>query len=126
MSIKDEIRTAVFSAQAKKKIITFFGKEVELRQMSTGTIMSLKESDDRKSAMVKSIILHCYVPGTNERLFDQTDEDALMDIPFGAEMIKLSEEIGSLSGIDLDMKEDTTVEDEVKNLETAQNDSAST
>ena len=118
-NLRDSIRSGIFSAKPVSDTITIFGNKVEIRQMSTGAIMDLRSDENRKEAMIRSVIGHCYVPGTNEKVFDETDIEALLEVPFSGDMVKLSEAIGKLSGVDLE------IEEMAKNSEDTQTESAS-
>lgn len=113
-SIRDKIRSAVFSTKPESKVVEAFGVQIEVRQMPTGALMDLQSDGDRKGAMVKSIVAHCFVPKTNEKVFDETDLETLLTVPFGRDMVALSQAIGDVSGVDLE------VADAVKNSEATQ------
>ena len=105
-SARDVLRGKLFaSKQFKTKPITLFGAEIEIRQPPLGEILDFKEEDDSKKAVVRSLVRCCYVPGTNERVFEDTDFDAIMKWPFGDELVRVNEAIAELTSIDLQGEE---------------------
>lgn len=104
--MRDDIRTAILTAKPKTKIITVFGIEVELRQSAVGELMADAGTDpevrlDKADAFAHLLIRSCYVPGTNEKVFDEADVDALKQIPFGPELTTLQSAINDLLGVDV-------------------------
>lgn len=97
---RDELRARVFAADNKKpksKTIVFFGVEIELRQ---GTLSSiLAERDNKQAAIVDFLIGNAYVPGTNERAFEEGDAEQFMTMPFGEDFVKVTKALEELSGV---------------------------
>lgn len=83
---RDEVRSKLFSgAQSNRKTetINMFGTQVEVRQPSVGQVLELQGSDDQRSQLVRMMIEYCYVPGTDEKVFEPADEEAIMNWPVG-------------------------------------------
>ncbi len=55
------------------------------------------------------LVRYCYVPGTDERVFDPADVDAILAFPFGPDFVKIQEAITELTGLDM-----TEAEEELK------------
>lgn len=113
MSIRDNIRTEIFKNAKPLSIeMTFFGAEIELKQPSMKAIMDAQSLEDKSLAGAMMVIRYAFVPGTNDRVFDDADIALIQDMPFGSDMALLNENITKLTGID--------IEAEVKNSEGAQ------
>lgn len=88
MSNKSDIRSAIFSSSSfKKKTIEYNGVEIEVRQPSIAVRNEITDrcfeslGEARKfnthTYQVSMIIELCYVPGTNEKIFEKTDFEAI-------------------------------------------------
>lgn len=114
MTKRDDIRKALLDAKPLSRIVTIYGQKVEIRQSRIGAVLSSIEDDtgepkkiSRKMAFAQLLIAHCYVPGTQEKVFDDADQEVLMEMPFGPDTMALQNAIQDLMGIN--------VETEVKN-----------
>ena len=100
------IRSKIFSAQAMKpaSIITQFnGADIEVRQPTVGTILDFRQAEDgdRKQMMIDMFIRYCFVPGTDEAVFEEGDLADLVQMPFGKDYTNLQEVISKLSNVNL-------------------------
>lgn len=85
-SVRDSIRANIFkNHEGKKKVIKLFGQEVELHQPKLRDILSMqKKSEQGLDAVFVSMLVECcYVPGTKEKVFDETDKDLILNLPTG-------------------------------------------
>lgn len=101
---RDSIRTKIFAAENKRfktKEITIFGANVEIRQPSLGMILKVKEDENREKAVIRLLIDFCFVPGTDERVFNPSDSDTLLAMPFGNDLIEVNNAIEELTNIDI-------------------------
>ena len=98
---RDDIRTAILNAKPKKKVIELFGQKVEIRQPRVGDILSITESEDGMDRFMKVMLNYCYVPGTDEKVFEEADRDSLAAVPFGPEFDALNEAISELIEVDV-------------------------
>jgi hypothetical protein len=104
---RDDIRKAILDSKPQTRLIKVFGVEVEMRQSTVKDVLgsvtdrSGQENMDRSEAFAKLIIAHCYVPGTNERVFSEEDVDVLKNMPFGKELNDIQGAINDLMGIDI-------------------------
>lgn len=100
---RDDIRSAIFSSKKfKSELVTIFGAEIEVRQPSLGVV--LEASDDSKStkdSLIDILINYCFVPGTSDHVFEDTDRDGLMKLPAGEDFTRLNEVIARMTGIDI-------------------------
>lgn len=99
---RDQLRSKLLSSHnPKSEILTLFGVEVEFRQPTLDAILSARENDDVKSRTVDMIIQYAYVPGTDERVFEDADREQILRWPFGQDMIKVQQTISKLTGVDV-------------------------
>lgn len=107
---RNAIRAKIFGAKATNKVIDFFGAKVEVRQPAVGDILESTDVNDdvneavgeKTPTMLRAIIRGCYVPGTNDRVFDDADVEGLKTLPFGKELTLLTNTIQELMGVDLE------------------------
>ena len=103
---RDEIRAKALQSQKPKSVeCEFNGITVELRQPTVGEILDAQEETDRKRAITGMMVRYAYVPGTDERVFEMGDLDALMAMPFGEDYLNLNEAINKLTGINVNEAE---------------------
>jgi len=99
---RDEIRARIFSTDMfKREEIEAFGTTIEIRQTTLGRVLELqgKLEKDRTTAIGLSFLEFCYVPGTDERLFDEDDLDGILALPFGKDFQGVQDVINKLMGV---------------------------
>jgi hypothetical protein len=102
VSKRDAIRAAFFNQKIQAKTVTVAGIAMEIRQPAVGDIMMMQVPegmDSRKYAAAKVLCDYCYVPGTDEKVFDQADIESILAVPFSGDWVKLQTEIDSLTDI---------------------------
>ena len=103
-SSRDDIRAAMLGAKPKSAIVEVFGQKVEIRQAKVGEVLGGQEADekiDRATAFAHLLVRFCYVPGTKDRVFDETDIEALKSLPLGEELSKLQAAVNDLMGLNV-------------------------
>ena len=101
-SERSRIRAEFFkSRNFAKEMVTIKGVKMEVRQPSIGDILDFRAEEDRNVALMRMMITYCYIPGTNETIFEDTDFDGIMALPFDESVIALSNAIEKLTGLDL-------------------------
>ena len=105
-SLRNAIRAQIFAARELKKIeVEFFGAQIEMRQMQLSDILTVQNNEDRESGIVDMLIKYAYVPGTDEKVFEDADADAFKKLPFGADFQRLSKAMEELTEVNfLDKK----------------------
>jgi hypothetical protein len=100
---RDQIRQAILDSKPETEKVVFNGVLVELHQPSLEELLNVRAGaeDDNKRAVVSMIITYCYVPGTNMKVFEETDYDSLLSVPFGKGMSTLLEGFTKLTGVDV-------------------------
>lgn len=102
---RDKLRQKVLATVIPlTKTITFFGAEIEIRQITLGDVIrsqkAQQEGADPQAGMVQMLIDYAFVPGTDEHVFELADRDALMEQPFGHDFVRVSEAIAALTTVD--------------------------
>jgi len=102
---RDQLRSGLLgnNIKAKSKVITVFGFEMELKQPTFGDIMDARQIEDTKVQAAHLIINYAYIPGTNERIFEEGDMDAILGWPFSADLMLLQQTIGDLSSLNVEV-----------------------
>jgi hypothetical protein len=106
MSMRDSVRAAIFNSpmnQQKSEAIEFMGAQVEVRQPLVEDIMAASKEED--GGVVMMLVRYTFVPGTNERVFDAEDAEALLKMPFGRDMSRFLEVVKNMTDIDLKVQE---------------------
>jgi hypothetical protein len=103
---RNDVRAKIFAAKKNKsKEVEFFGAVIELRQPTLGDILSARDSDNRQSAVIETLVNYAYIPGTDEKVFEMADAEAFKKMPFGADFIRVSNALEELSEVNfLDKK----------------------
>lgn len=79
---RDLLRSKIFSEKVKVTLIKLDdGQEIEVRQPSVGLLLDVVSIEDLKSRMAQMLIASCFVPGTEQKVFDDADKDILMGLP---------------------------------------------
>jgi hypothetical protein len=109
---KNKIREATVGARKRynSENVEFNGVNIEVRQLSIAdrrdyldkTIDTQNQQADMLKLQVYSIIASCYVPGTNEKIFDETDYSAIANSVTGGFADLCWEAIQRLSNFTVD------------------------
>ena len=102
---RDSVRKAIFSSPRRAQIseqFMFFGALVELRQPTLNDIMHTEAEFDvdpltgevvpksNREELLNAFIKHLYVPGTDEKVFDESDRDELRSFPFNSDVARFN------------------------------------
>jgi hypothetical protein len=104
MTSRTEVRAAIFSAENRKfktEEVTFYGQKLEIRQPSLQQILDSSQTEDRKQAVIDIMVGYCYVPGTEEKVFEASDKDMLLSMPFGDDFLKINQTIEKLTSVNV-------------------------
>lgn len=104
--LRNKLRASILSTEKLKPkaiLVDFFGEQIEVRQPNLQAVLSISSAsaEDRQSAMVDMIIAYAYVPETDERVFEESDREQLLQMPFGSDFTRLQKAISSLSNVDI-------------------------
>jgi hypothetical protein len=93
---RKSIRDKVLTQKPRSVIVTLQdGMQIEVRQLTVGQTIDAANEQDTKKRMATYLALCCYVPGTNETLFDMNDIEALMNLPAGGYYQQLIEAVNT-------------------------------
>lgn len=106
---RKDVRNAILTAKPQVRIVSLFGQEVEVRQPSLQQILDFQSAEDTATASAHMLQKYLYMPGTNEKVFDEADTDAIKQLPFNEDMQNLQDTLNEMIGIK------KMTEDEVKN-----------
>jgi hypothetical protein len=113
MSVRDTIRSKIFASKDfAKEEVDFFGEKLELRQPNLGQVLAVQSDDDRQSAVIDTLIKYAYVPGTEEKVFESGDSAALLELPFGADFVRISTALEKLTSVNFLDKGDISSKDQ--------------
>lgn len=101
-SNRDILRAQIFAAEnckPKSVEVEFFGTTIELRQPNLDTILGFQAGTDRKTQLVDVLLSYAYVPGTNEKVFEEGDRDTLLSMPFNADFRSLIDQVNKLTDL---------------------------
>jgi len=105
---RDSIRAGVFaSRQVKKKVVKFFGCTIEIRQPQLADILQARQEGE-KDGVIGILIDHAYVPGTDQKLFEDTDKAALLQLPFGQDFVDVSSALEELTNVNFPKSAETS------------------
>jgi len=93
-SIRDQLRATIFSstnAEYKRIPYVYKGAQLELKQPNLEQVNQLWQIEGTTARAIYMLIALAYVPGTDIRVFEDTDQDNLIQMPYGAEMVRLTE-----------------------------------
>jgi hypothetical protein len=99
---RDAVRAQIFGgekAKVQKRIISFFGADIELRQPTLGAILAAQKNEDREAAVIDTLIENAFIPGTEIHVFEDTDADQFKAMPFGDDFISVSEAIEEMTSV---------------------------
>jgi len=100
---RDQIRAALIGKKhaPKREAVTLFGVAVELQQPTLASILDARDDADEKTRTADVFIRYAYVPGTDERVFEDGDRDVILNWPFNEELIQVQRVIAKLTGVDI-------------------------
>ncbi len=108
MADRNELRKYLLSSKHfRSERVNLFGQEIELRQPSVKDALALAEAAEGKDNqsslfLIEVLIRYAYVPGTNERVFEEGDREAILQWPVGDWMKEVADKFNSLGTIDLE------------------------
>jgi len=99
-ALRDTLRGKVFAAKRNSKLVPIGTPEeggeqqyIEVMQPRVGDMLDGMEASNSRQRIARMIIDTCYVPGTNEKVFEEADFEGLMDLPADSTYSALMEAI---------------------------------
>ena len=104
---RKELRDALLGNKTKpeSELITVFSMEIELRQPTLAVIMKSRDDLSNEERVADMIVEYAYVPGTDEKVFEKADRQAILQWPFGKDLTELQNAITRLTGLDVEATE---------------------
>ena len=104
---RDSILQGIFSkgSRFKRKRIKFMGEEIDIRQPTLSQIMDVTDNMSDQDRVIATLIEYAYVPGTDEKVFDETHKEMLMGLPFNDDFTEVSNAVVELSTSDAKVAE---------------------
>jgi hypothetical protein len=97
---RDSLREQIFKAKVRKsELVEFFGAPIEIRQPTLGDILEARDNGNSQSAIVGLLVSYAYVPGTDQKVFDAEDGEAIRALPFGPDFLRLNEAMERLTDV---------------------------
>lgn len=105
--VRNALRAALLQAPVlKREAVKLNGVEFELLQPVIEEVMTMWADPSDNRRFVKTLIALAVVPGTEIRVFEDTDEEVLANTPFSAEVTTLQEAVTRLMvGISVEQAE---------------------
>lgn len=99
-TLRDELRAKLLATrEPTSEVIDFFGGQIELRQPTLADILKATASKDQNAAVINTLVNYAYVPGTDERIFEDTDAASLLSLPFGGDFMRVSQALERLTQV---------------------------
>lgn len=97
---RDEARAAIFtSREPQKREVIFNGVKIEIRQPLLSDIIAARDQGDENSAIVNTLVMYAFLPGTDIKVFEPGDAQALLAMPFGASFADASKAITEMTNV---------------------------
>lgn len=100
MSLRDRIRNAVLDSSADDILVEVFGTRIAIRPPEMKELIQYRDWQDDEYLMARAIINNCYVPDSNDKVFEEADLEVLGTLRFSADMKKLTAAINKVLGDD--------------------------
>jgi hypothetical protein len=98
---RDNIRAGVYKGVTlKREKVTINGAEIEIIQPTVEQVMKSTQELDPAKRVVNGIIAYARIPGTDEKVFDDTDAAALLNLPFSQELTEINLAMSRLMGLE--------------------------
>ena len=97
---RGDLRTKIFkSVPPKKKLIEFRGVMIEIRQPKLADILEAQAEPDRTKGVIDTLIRYAYVPGTEEKVFEEADADSFREMAFDKNFIEVNQALEELTDV---------------------------
>ncbi len=103
---RDQLRAQIFKTHKQEsRVVEFFGSKIELRQPSFGDIVKNQDESNKHAVAISILMHHAFVPETLERVFEETDLESLLALPFGPDFVKVVEVFNELTTVNFQKPE---------------------
>jgi hypothetical protein len=97
------LRQKIFSSEKTKRqarTVDFFDTKIEIRQPTLGSLLTAKDLGNSRDAVVRSLIDCAFDPATGQKVFQESDFEAIKDLPWSKDFENISEVLNELTGLD--------------------------
>lgn len=103
LDVRAKLRKEVFSSKyaGKREQVTYHGVELEVRQPSLSMVLGGVD-DIPGNQMLLMIIACCFIPDTNDPLFEVEDMDVLKSQVYDDDFQNLTKTLNGMIGMDLE------------------------
>ena len=110
---RDELRTQLIGNkhEADRKLVTLFGVEIELQQPTLGSMLEARLESDERERAADIFIRYAFVPGTDDRVFEEGDREAILNWPYTKELLEVQKSVMELTGINIQDAEEALIAD---------------
>ncbi len=100
---REQMRDKLLGHAPKPERISLklFGTDLDLVQSTLGSILDIQDMPTGKERAAFMIIQYACMPGTSERVFEEADQEVILNWPFGEDLTEVQEAIAELTGIDI-------------------------
>lgn len=98
------LRSALFNSKNKQlqsRTVEMFGETIEIRQPTLAQITNMGKEDSKIPGLIRMLIEYCYVPGTDDKVFDKADAEQLASMPTGKWLTDVNKAVAELTGVDV-------------------------
>lgn len=97
---RDIIRSAILDSKPTQVLVTAFGVQIEVKAPDLEGLLQYRNVQDDDTIMARQLINTCFVPNTDEKVFDEADVASLMRVKFTPDMKRLVGAINKVLGGD--------------------------
>lgn len=100
---RDQLRAALIGSTpaAERKLIKLFGNQVELVQPPLSEVLVDRGNISNADRLALMVVDYVVIPGTEERVFEDTDITMIKRWPFSRDVKELQDAIIELTGLDI-------------------------
>lgn len=103
LSAREKILAAANKVEGRTEEFDFFDQKVYFRRPSLRELQANQLDDSQKDeATAFLIVTYLYDTVTDKKVFEATDLEVVMDMPFCADTQRLQNKVGEFLGIDLE------------------------
>ena len=96
---RDALRAELLKTRPPaSKLITFFGQQIEIKQLTLEAVLDVGANPDQRG-LINVLLQYAYIPGTNEKIFEEGDIETLKQLPFGGDFVTLTDAISELTNL---------------------------
>jgi hypothetical protein len=96
-TVRDAVRAKILGEKPGHSAVELDdGSVIEVRQLTVGQMLDTVNETDIKKRMARYLIECCFVPDSEDRVFEEADFDVLMTLPSGGSYQKLMDAINKM------------------------------